>query len=56
MAAVAAPAVVVVAAAAVDEWCLHLGEKMDASHGNPTKAAIGPKTPLRLLQRNSSSE
>ena len=48
MAAVAAPA--------VDEWCLHLGEKMDASHGNPTKAAIGPKTPLRLLQRNSSSE
>ena len=54
MAAVAAPAVV--AAAAVDEWCLHLGEKMDASHGNPTKAAIGPKTPLRLLQRFSSSE
>ena len=31
MAAVAAPAVVV-AAAAVDEWCLHLGEKMDANN------------------------
>ena len=56
MAAVAAPAVVV-AAAAVEEWCLHLGEKMDVSHGNLTKAAaIGLKTPLRLLQRNSSSE